>query len=123
MQDVVPVIHTSSPELVTKYQPARVVLLRQFEPKVVPYGQDGLEAAALARWVVSQSMPLTVPFTRSYQQKIFSDSAPTKHVLALHAAGYANKPAMESLQDVAAKHQGDVLFITVEENGENSGVF
>eukprot|EP00656_Telonema_subtile_P014989 TRINITY_DN17771_c0_g1_i1.p1 TRINITY_DN17771_c0_g1~~TRINITY_DN17771_c0_g1_i1.p1 ORF type:complete len:314 (+),score=111.16 TRINITY_DN17771_c0_g1_i1:662-1603(+) len=119
----IPAGHTASRELVNKYKPAKLVMLQKFDEGVQRYSGE-MAADAIQKWASAHALPLVIEFTKETQPSIFSETAPTKHLLALHAAGFSGKQqVVESMKLAAAAHRGDVLCITVEANSDNSGVF
>eukprot|EP00658_Telonema_sp_P-2_P028405 TRINITY_DN2176_c0_g3_i1.p1 TRINITY_DN2176_c0_g3~~TRINITY_DN2176_c0_g3_i1.p1 ORF type:complete len:408 (-),score=134.22 TRINITY_DN2176_c0_g3_i1:154-1377(-) len=121
--DEIPVGHTSHEAVVKQHAPAKVVMLQKFDDGLQKYS-GAMTAPEMKRWARANALPLVTEFTRETQPRIFADSAPSKHLLALHPAKYGEKDGMVAvLREVAANHKGEVLAITVEENSDNSGVF
>jgi len=121
--DAIQAGHTSDADLIAKYAPAKVVMLQNFDDKLVKF--DGkIEAAEIQKFGSSNALPLVVPFSTSTQSKIFGESAPKKHLLALHAEGFPDKANLDrELGAVAKEYRGDILAITVEKTNDNDGVF
>jgi protein disulfide-isomerase A1 len=115
--------HTSDDDLIAKYAPAKVVVLQKFDDKLAKF--DGkIEAASVKEFASANALPLVVTFTQDTQGKIFGESAPKKHLLAMHAEGYTDKANLErELASVAKEYRGKLLVITVEKTPDNEGVF
>jgi len=124
MLDELPIAHTDLPDMVAKYAPAKVVMLQKFDSQLAKYEAAEIKSGELATWAIAHSLPLVVSFSRETQTKIFAEKAPTKHLLALHSADFGGKKDLVAeLEKVATEHRGSVLCMTVEEGGDNSGVF
>jgi protein disulfide-isomerase A1 len=115
--------YTADADLAAKYAPAKAVMLQNFDDKLVKF-EGKMEAAEIQKFAQGNSMPLVISFSTKTQGKIFGESAPKKHLLALYAEGYADKANIErELAAVAKEHRGSVLVITVEKTSDNDGVF
>merc|ERR1711988_1943381 len=98
-------------------------MLQNFDNKLASF--DGKYTAdEIKAFAIAKAMPLVIQFTAATQGKIFGETAPKKHLLALHAEGFTDKAGLDrDLAAVAKEYRGQVLVITVEKNADNEGVF
>jgi len=115
--------YTADEDLIAKYAPAKVVMIQNFDDKLAKY-TGKIEAATIKEFASANALPLVVTFTQETQGKVFGESAPKKHLLALHSEGYTEKAnLLRELTSVAKEYRGQVLVITVEKTPDNEGVF
>jgi len=115
--------HTSDEDLIAKHAPHKVIMLQNFDDKIAKMSGK-VDAASIKDFVATNSLPLVVTFTQTTQGKIFGETAPKRHLLALHNEGFSDKANMDSeLARLAKDFRGKLLVITVEKTADNEGVF
>jgi len=115
--------HTSDEDVISKYAPAKVVMITKFDSNLEKFNGK-MEAAAIKTFADTNSLPLVVTFSEKTQDLIFGENAPKKHLLAMHSEGYVEKANLDrELASVAKEYRGQILVITVEKSADNEGVF
>jgi len=98
-------------------------MIQTFDDKLAKMEGD-VTQENVAKFAASNMLPLVMQFTKATQGKIFGETAPKRHVLALHEENYSELANLQSeLARNSKDHRGEMLFITVEKIADNEGVF
>ncbi|CAB3363638.1 Hypothetical predicted protein [Cloeon dipterum] len=96
----------------------KVVLFKKFDDNRVDF-EGELAPDALTKFVSSEALPLVVEFNHDTAQKIFGGEI-RSHLLLFFSkeAGHFDK-YLEGTRNVAKKHKGQVLFVTIDADDDS----